>query len=62
MIGKMRNKTLPCIIMSCSFIAMLLIDIFALQMSSITLMLVAAVVGLAVFRMKKHPAKEGNAR
>lgn len=62
MIGKMRKKTLPCIIMSCSFIAMLLIDIFALRMSSITLMLVAAVVGLAVFRMKKHPAKEGNAR
>ena len=41
------------IIMLCSFAAMLIIDIFALHISSIVLMLAAAAVSLAVFLMRE---------
>ncbi len=59
MLGKKKKKPLPFIIMACSFIAMLLIDLFALRISSIALMLVAAIVGLALHAMKRHTEKEG---
>lgn len=49
MVKKMQKKALPQAIMVCSFIAMLLINIFAWNFSSITLMLIAAVVSLVVF-------------
>ena len=49
MIKKMPNKKLPRTIMFSSCIAMLLINIFALNFSSISLMLIAAAVSLSVF-------------
>jgi hypothetical protein len=45
--------------MCCAFIAMLLIDIFALRVSSITLMLIAAVSSLAIFLVKRNTGKAG---
>ena len=48
MIRKMQKKPIPLTIMACAFLAMLLIDIFALHVSSITLMLIAAVISLAI--------------
>ena len=62
MIGKMRKKLLPCIIMSCSFVAMLLIDLFALRISSISLMLVAGVVALSVFLLKRPSKTESKGK
>ena len=62
MIGKMQKKAVPLTIMCCAFIAMLLIDIFALQVSSITLMLIAAIISLAIFLMKRNPGKAGVAK
>ena len=62
MIGKMQKKAVPLAIMCCAFIAMLLIDIFALRISSITLMLLAAVISLAIFLMKRNPGKAGVAK
>lgn len=59
MISKMQKKAMPRIIMLCSFAAMLLIDIFALHISSIVLMLAAAAVSLAVFLMREKIGKEG---
>ena len=53
MIKKMKKKPFPCIIMGCAFICMMLIDIFALNVSSIALMLVAAVISLSVFMIQK---------
>ena len=47
--------------MACAFLAMLLTDIFALHVSSITLMLAAAVISLAVFLMKRNVRKAGAA-
>ena len=49
MIKKMQKKKLSIAIMGCSCIAMLCINIFAWNFSSIGLMLIAAVVSLAIF-------------
>ena len=59
MIRKMQKKPVPLAIMAGSFLAMLLADILALRVSSIALMLTAAVISLAVFRMKGHAGKAG---
>ena len=58
MVRKMHKKVIPRIIMACSALAMFLIDIFALKISSIVLMLVAAVVSLSIFFVKGKTAKE----
>ena len=57
MIKKMDKKPIPIIILVCSFILMLLIDLFALNVSSIILMLIAALIGLALFFLKKDMVK-----
>ena len=62
MIRKMQKKAVPLAIMCCAFIAMLLIDIFALRVSSITLMLIAAVISLAIFLIKRTLGKAGVAK
>ena len=62
MIGKMPKKPIPLAVMICAFLAMLLIDIFALRVSSIALMLIAAAVSLALFLMTRHPGKAGAAK
>ena len=62
MIRKMQKKPIPLTIMACAFLAMLLIDIFALHVSSITLMLIAAIIGLAAFLTKRNTGKAGAAK
>ena len=59
MIRKMPKKPLPRAIMVCSFLAMLLIDLFAARVSSITLMLVASAVSLVLFLSKQKTGKAG---
>ena len=59
MIRKMKKRPLPIAIMVCAAVSMLLIDIFALHVSSIMLMLVAAVISLSVYvtrTMREKPA------
>ena len=58
MVRKMHKKVIPRVIMACSALAMFLIDIFALRISSIVLMLVAALVSLSIFLIKGSAAKE----
>ena len=62
MIKKMQKKPVPLAIMGSAFLAMLLIDLLALRVSSITLMLVAAVISLALFLMKRNTGKAGEAK
>ena len=62
MIKKMQKKPIPLTIMICAFSAMLLIDIFALRVSSITLMLIAAVISLAIFLIKRNTERVGTAK
>lgn len=61
MLKKMQKKLLPCLIMACSFAAMLLIDIFSLSFSSINLMLIAAIINLIIFAAKGEPERKGGA-
>ena len=56
---KMPKKKLPRTIMVCACIAMLCINIFAWNFSSISLMLIAAVVSLTVFILKGAPKQRG---
>ena len=60
MIQKMPKKKLPRMIMSCSAVIMLLINIFAWDFSSISLMLIAAVISLTTFVVnEKTNRKDG---
>lgn len=49
MLKKMKKNGLSVSIVVCACVAMLLINVFSLNFSSITLMLIAGAVGLAVF-------------
>ncbi len=60
MIRKMKKKPAPVAIMCCAFAAMLAVDIFALRVSSVILMLVAAAVGLAIYAVKRYAGKAGD--
>ena len=62
MIQKMPKKPAPRTIMVCAFLAMFLIDVFAVRISSITLMLIAAVISLTLFLIKPNTGKAGTAR
>ena len=61
MIKKMHKKILPRAIMICSCVAMLCINIFALNISSISLMIIAAVVSLTIFVIDGAPEQKGGA-
>ena len=61
MIRKMQKKPVPLAIMICASVVMLLIDIFALKISSITLMLIAALISFVIFLMKRNTGKAGTA-
>lgn len=62
MVKKMHKKVLPRTIMVSSFFAMLLINIFAWNFSSIALMLIAAAVSLSAFIVKGSPVQKGGAK
>ena len=62
MIKKMHKKKLPRAIMLCSCIAMLLINTFAWNFSSISLMLLAAVVSVTLFLLNGAPEQTGGAK
>ena len=59
MIKKMHNKIVPKTIMVCSAVIMLMINIFAWNFSSISLMVVAACVSLCIFLVQ---SKKGGAK
>lgn len=59
MIRKMHKSILSLIILTCSFAAMLFINIFSLNFSSICLMLIASVISLAVFIIMGTPKSKG---
>ena len=62
MIKKMHRKKLPRAIMVCSFAAMFCINLFALSFSSISLMLLAAAVSLAIFVVNGAPRQKGGTK
>ena len=62
MIKKMSSKILARIIMICSCVAMLCINVFAWNFSSISLMVIAGIVNLTVFVSTSKITKEGGDR
>ena len=62
MIKKMHRKKLPRTIMICSCIAMLCINVFAWNFSSISMMLIAAAVSLTIFVVSGAPEQKGGAK
>ena len=60
MLKKMHKKKLPRAIMICSCIAMLCINIFAFDFSSISVMIIAAVVSLTIFVINGAPEQKGS--
>jgi chromate transporter len=62
MIKKMHKKKLPRAIMACSCIAMFCINLFAWDFSSISLMLIAAIVSLTIFVLNGAPEQKGGAK
>jgi len=62
MVKKMHKKKLPRTIMVCSCVVMFWVNIFARNFSSISLMLIAAAVSLAVFVLKGAPGQKGGGK
>ena len=60
MIRKLDKQPLAVTVLCVSFAAMLLINIFALRVSTIVLMLLAAVTGLAVFLIKRRAGRRSS--
>ena len=61
MLIKMKKKPMPIIMVVCSTAAMILISVFAVNISSMVLMIVSAFIGIAVFIIGSH-AKKGEKR
>lgn len=62
MIRKMQRKKLPVLIMGVSFLVMLYVNIFAVNFSSVSLMLIAAAVSVAVFCVENGAARKGDGK
>jgi chromate transporter len=58
MLKKMPKKAFPCTILITAFVAMMLINIFAWNFSSIFLMLIAGVISLVVYLLYGPPPKK----
>ncbi|MBQ9467720.1 MAG: chromate transporter [Clostridia bacterium] len=57
MIVRMKKKPLAIVILSVAFAAMMLIDLFALRISTVVLMLAAAAVGLTVYLIRERAGR-----
>lgn len=62
MIKKMPKKKMPRVIMICSCIVMLCVNVFAWNFSSISLMLIVAAVSLVIFLINGAPEQKGGAK
>lgn len=62
MICKMPKKPLQLAIMGGAFCAMMLINIVAVRITSITLMLIAGILSLSIFLAKRNAGTEGEAK
>ena len=61
MFRQIPASLVPCSILACSFAAMLLVDIFAVRVSSIALLLIAAAASLLLFTISQNTGR-GNSR
>lgn len=62
MIKNMKKKPFPIAVLVCSTLAMLAIDLFSLRFSAITIIIFAALLGLAVFAVKNAKGKNAESQ
>ena len=62
MIKNMKKKPFSIAVLACSTAAMLAIDIFSLKFSAITIIIFAALLGLAVFAVKNTKGKNAESQ
>ena len=62
MLKKMPPKKMPRTIMVCACIAMLCINLFSWKFSSISLMLIAAMISLSIFILQGDPSRKGGGK
>ena len=62
MLQKMPKKKFPRTVMVCAFAAMLCINVFAWNFSSVSLMLIAAAVSLTLFILNGAPDQKGGGK
>ena len=59
MLGKTEKKPIYLIVFSLSFVAVMLINAFALKISTVVLMLLSALSGIVIYSIKRRADKEG---
>lgn len=62
LIKKMQKKPFQLVVLVAAFIVMMVVNLFAVKISSITLMLIAGLCGLLVFAVERIKNKEESAR
>lgn len=59
MIGKMPKKPFPIMVTSSAFLAMMMLDVCAIRISSIALMAIAGIIGMATYALRQLNGKRG---
>ena len=61
MIKKMSKKVFPKVVVACSFVTMMAVNVFSLKFSSITLMIMAGILSFLIYKTKETIKNRGGA-
>ena len=61
MIKKMSKKVFPKVVVACSFVTMMAVNVFSLKFSSITLMIMAGILSFLIYKTKEKIKNRGGA-
>ena len=61
MIKKMSKKVFPKVVVACSFVTMMAVNVFSLKFSSITLMIMAGILSFLIYKTQEKIKNRGGA-
>ena len=61
MIKKMSKKVFPKVVVACSFVTMMAVNVFSLKFSSITLMIMVGILSFMIYKTKEKIKNRGGA-
>ena len=61
MIKKMSKKIFPKVVVACSFVTMMAVNVFSLKVSSITLMILVGMISLLIYKTQENIKSRGGA-
>ena len=61
MIKKMSKKVFPKVVVACSFVTMMAVNVFSLKFSSITLMIMVGILSFLIYKTKEKIKNRGGA-